>query len=247
LLAGVTPGVTFSGNGFAILVPVLAPAGVDLAHVAVLMRAYGDLLRSRHMRPGCKIDSTFDLARISAMPGTVKRKGTDPAFHRVVRLLHVPQGALDLDTVVQIPDLAPRVKAAPASFKRRRADARQFPVIPTDTDIVRQLDAVGRRCPALCRIVEDVVEHPTEGRSGLLYHLAGLLRDIGLEDDAVSALLLWHDQRCGRKFVGRRYPGWHDYLSHLLAGAAGYQGNRTIIRRLLGDDACNECDARSCG
>ena len=71
--------------------------------------------------------------------------------------------------------------------------------------------------------------------------------DVKTIDEAVTALLLWHDRRCGQKFVGRRYPGWHDYLSHLLAGAAGYQGNRTIIGRLLGDDACSECDARSCG
>lgn len=246
LLAGVTPGVTFSGNGFGILIPVVAPADVDLAHVAVLMKAFGDLLRSRHVRPGCKIDSTFDLARISAMPGTVKRKGTAPALHRMVRLLQVPKGALELDTVVEAPDPGRRPKSS-SSARGRRADPDQFPSIPTDLDIAPLLDDVGRRCPALRRIVEDVSELATEGRSGLLYHLTGLLRSVGLDDETATALVLWHDARCGRKFVGRRYPGWHDYLSHLLAGAAGYQGNHTIIRRLLGDDACSECDARSCG
>ena len=247
LLIGVTPGKTFSGNGFGILVPILTAPDANLDHIGAQMKAFGDLIRTRHRYPGSKIDSTFDLARISALPATMKRKGADASLHRMVELLQVPQGALDLSLLAEPTDVKVRVRPGDPVVRLDPADATRLPTIPSDSEVQALLDQVGRRCPALRRILDDVQAHPTEGRSGLLYHLTGLLGNLGLCREDVANLVLWHDDRCGQKFVRRRYPGWHDYLASLLDRTGGYQGNRTTIRRLLGESACSGCDAHSCG
>jgi hypothetical protein len=247
ILAGVQPGLVFSGNGFGLHVPLLVPPEHELDDIGIRMKLLGNLLRSRHARAGTKIDATFDLARITALPGTVKRKGSDSSRHRMVRLLRLPDGAVDLGALdVEVPTRSTESKE-PRTSPRDERDSARFPEIPSDEAVQPLLYALERRCPAAAYICREVEEQPGEGRSGVLYHLAGLLRCAGMADDDVVKLLIWHDNRCGRKFVGRAYPGWSDYVDALLIAAAHYQAHqRTVELRLLGNRmVCKKCRTAS--
>lgn len=119
---GVHPLLADSGNGYHLLVPLVAATGDDVAQAARDAQKLLALLDARFSTPGAKVDrSTFNPSRILKLYGTAAVKGENTSEHPH-RL-----SSIDLDSVPEDVDLFARVAAM------ETADDGALPTVPVPT------------------------------------------------------------------------------------------------------------------
>jgi hypothetical protein len=81
----------FSGNGWQTILPLdIAITDESRAVIHAQLDAAGHSFIDNYAAEGVKLDSTFDLPRIVALPGTLKMKGDDQSLWRMVQIVATP-------------------------------------------------------------------------------------------------------------------------------------------------------------
>lgn len=189
----VKPLIVFSASGRQVLPRCSIPiTDANRPEILSSLRGAYEHFRRGFNHYGAKLNSTFDLPRVAALPGTLKMEGSDPALYRMVRILQLPGDLIDLEYQRWLLRQVPR---------QPNRTAEQLISAPTTAALTD-----------LCKPWRDLFDGSVSSgdRSMDLVMLASKFLSDEFSIDDTTALLAQHDAQTGRKYIDR--PGGYEYI-----------------------------------
>ncbi len=217
-----------SGNGFQVIPKLdLLVNSENRIDVAKRLKSAGELIRRTFSTPDLRIDLTFDLPRVFALPGTLKKKGSDPALWRMVQFVQEGDASA--------PAFGRWFQSIPVEASQTKAHAAPGRICPGNT----QTDQVpAELCPLWRALFLGQIS--SGDRSVDLVLLGTRLLWHGFEPDEVAEQLVQSDAIARQKYFGR--PDAAQRYRAIAEDDAPFRTpDCSFVRKLPGAPHCTPC------